>query len=96
MAKYKSKYNDHSDRLKRTRQLIQLGGLVSKVGIPELFDIEPGTDLEEDLTIMDKAATLLGFLYEAYYSISPTPENLDKWQRDGVRLLRNSYQRKAL
>ncbi len=80
----------------RTRQLIQLGGLIDKVGLAELCGIKAGEDLEETIESLDKAATLLGFLYEAYNASSPTPESIASWKNDGIRLLKESYKRKNI
>ena len=78
----------------RTRQLIQLGGLVDKIGLATLFAIAPGEDLEQNIESLDKAATLLGFLSQAYNNTSPAPENLEQWKREGIKLLKSSYERK--
>ena len=50
------------ERIKRTRTLIQLGGLLSVVKIPQRFDITLGDDLQTDIQNHEKAATLLGLL----------------------------------
>ena len=49
-----------SERAKRTRTLIQLGGLIVKSGLAEKLTIPIGEDLQQDH--LDKAAILLGFL----------------------------------
>ena len=47
-------------RMKRTRTLIQTGGLLSVAGLLDRFSIELGDDLQVDSNNHDKAATLLG------------------------------------
>jgi hypothetical protein len=56
------KMDTKRERLKRTRTLIQLGGLLSIVKIPQRFEITLGDDLQTDLHNHEKAATLLGLL----------------------------------
>ena len=53
-------------RKARTRTLIQLGGLVEKAGLMEVFNIEPGEDLQKDLTKKDAVFGLLGALLETH------------------------------
>ena len=43
------------ERMQRTRTLIQLGGLLSKVRLTDVFDITSGDDLQGDSECHDKA-----------------------------------------
>ncbi|MDC0344935.1 conjugal transfer protein TraD [Alphaproteobacteria bacterium] len=47
-------------RKKRTRTLIQLGGLLEKSGILENLDIEVGADIQNDDGVSEKVAELYG------------------------------------
>lgn len=47
-------------RRKRTRTLIQLGGLIEKSGILENLGIEIGSDIQNDEEIQEKVAELYG------------------------------------
>lgn len=59
---HKIAHENRSKRKARTRTLIQLGGLLNMVGLPQLCGITEGDDLQLDLENQDKAATLLGML----------------------------------
>jgi hypothetical protein len=58
----KAKQHTKKDRMRRTRTLIQMGGLLSLVNIPKYFDIEKGDDLQTDLEKRDQSMMLLGLL----------------------------------
>ena len=64
--KRKSQYSGHNTaaRKSRTRTLIQLGGLVEKSGIMELFDIKPGDDLQKNIDIKGSVFALMGSFIE--------------------------------
>ncbi len=47
-------------RRARTRTLIQLGGLVEKAGLTDLFNLELGQDLQTEDENFDDVAALLG------------------------------------
>lgn len=51
----------------RTRQLIQLGGLIEKVGLLDLLDVPTGADMQK--AFGDKAAILAGGLLMVHTSI---------------------------
>ena len=56
-----------SDQRKaQNRTKIQLGGLIIKSGLAELFDIEIGEDLQLDSHAQSKATELLGALIEIH------------------------------
>lgn len=63
------------ERMQRTRTLIQLGGLLSKVKLIDTFDINLGDDLQGDLECHDKAMTLLGLFVSV---MDQLPETIDK------------------
>lgn len=51
-------------RRARTRTLIQLGGLLEKSGIADLFGITLGQDLQRDDEISEEVAAIMGALVE--------------------------------
>ncbi len=57
---FRQKNDNKQLRMKRTRTLIQTGGLLSVAGLLERFSITLGDDLQSDPDNHDKAATLLG------------------------------------
>ena len=63
------------ERMQRTRTLIQLGGLLSKVRLTDVFDITSGDDLQGDSECHDKAMTLLGLFVSV---MDQLPETIDK------------------
>jgi hypothetical protein len=73
----KQKTYDNTDRRARTRTLIQMGGLLNMIGIPQLCGIEDGDDLQQDLENQDKAATLLGMLVHLNETLATTTVTLD-------------------
>ena len=72
------KRNLSPERKARTRTLIQIGGLVDKSGLRELFDIEIGEDLEQDIPSLNKASVLLGFLAECFENAELNEENKER------------------
>ena len=63
-AALETKNNKHTknERMKRTRTLIQVGGLVSLSGLLERFDMTLGDDLQLDNIAKDKSKILMGIL----------------------------------
>lgn len=55
-------------RKARTRTLIQLGGLIEKVGLLEPLNIALGDDLQRDYGCLESAAILAGALSELHQS----------------------------
>lgn len=51
-------------RRARTRTLIQIGGLVEKAGLINLFGIELGQDLQNDDEVLEEVAALMGAFLE--------------------------------
>ena len=71
-SRYDSAQNNLNNvqRRARTRTLIQMGGILNMVGLPQLCGIAEGDDLQLDLENQDKAATLLGMLSHISKSIN--------------------------
>jgi len=86
----RNKSNDSVERKARTRTLIQIGGLVDKAGLLELFDIETGDDLEQDIKSLNKAATLLGFLIDTIDNNNIDDKTKQKWFRTGLIALKGT------
>lgn len=76
-----------SERRARTRTLIQLGGLLSRVGLTEICKINEGEDLQLDPIAQDKAATLLGMLVSMIEQLPPTlsDSQAEAYKRKGIR-----------
>ena len=84
----------NSDRRARTRTLIQMGGLLNMIGLPQLCGIADGDDLQQDLESQDKAATLLGMLVHLNEKLSITTLALDSselegFKQRGIRLMKD-------
>ncbi len=77
----------NSERLNRTRLLIQIGGLVQKAKIMEAFNINVGDDLQ-DYESLNKAARLLGFLSHSLEQFDESEASMSERERNGERLLR--------
>ena len=71
-----------NERAKRTRTLIQLGGLVVKSGLAEKLNIPIGEDLQQDH--LDKAAILLGCLMHS----------LQEFKEDSVKIFKETGKQK--
>jgi hypothetical protein len=96
----KQKTYDNTDRRARTRTLIQMGGLLNMIGIPQLCGIEDGDDLQQDLENQDKAATLLGMLVHLNETLANTTVTLDTnslegFKQRGIRLLKDHEAQKT-
>ncbi len=58
-------YHTHTSlRRARTRTLIQLGGLFEKSGLMEIFDVQAGDNLQENLEKKENVFAILGGLLE--------------------------------
>ncbi|WP_010303434.1 conjugal transfer protein TraD [Candidatus Odyssella thessalonicensis] len=81
-----------SDRNKRTRTLIQLGGLVKLSGLMAICDIDEGNDLQDEFCEMDKAATLLGILMTCVENMRTdlNLEHMEAFKEKGIRALKMS------
>lgn len=85
-------------RMKRTRTLIQTGGLLSVAGLLERFSIALGDDLQMDSENHDKAATLLGVFISLVEQLPHefTKVELEALKNKGIRAMKmheakNSY-----
>lgn len=73
-----------AQRKAETRGKIQLGGLLIKSGLADLFSISAGSDLQLDEEEKEKATLLLGALIEMRQTItSITPSQKEDWARLG-------------
>lgn len=79
-----------SERKARTRTLIQLGGLINMIGLPELCGIREGDDLQFDIESMNRSAVLLGLLTTLQEQIPPTltEEEIDLYKNKGIRTMK--------
>ena len=77
-------------RMKRTRTLIQTGGLLSVSGLLERFSIELGDDLQMDSENHDKAATLLGVFISLIEQLPHefTRAELEALKNKGIRTMK--------
>ncbi len=88
-SSFKQKAQDNSIRKARTRTLIQLGGLIERVGLTKLFNIELGEDLQLDLAATRKAAVLVGALHELQRLLVTNnfDAKVEEWRKIGFQLL---------
>ncbi len=93
---------DYTDRRARTRTLIQMGGLLNMIGLPQLCGIADGDDLQKDPLNQDKAATLLGMLVHLNEKLSESPHLfeagtgiLEDFKRRGIRMMKEHEIKKA-
>ena len=74
-------------RKKRTRTLIQLGGLIEKSGLLEKFDIDLGSDLQRDLDIKGNVHGLFGALLDLKSTMEGGDFHIDLWTTKGAEKL---------
>lgn len=93
---------DNTDRRARTRTLIQMGGLLNMIGLPQLCGIHDGDDLQTNPLNHDKAATLLGMLVHLNEKLIEQPhlfeENtgiLEGFKQRGIRMMKEHETQKA-
>ena len=79
-------HNDKSLRKKRTRTLIQLGGLVDKLDILKDFNIEIGDDLQLDS--FEQTCMLFGFLKTCIDAKMDTPNDQEMYLKVGKAYLK--------
>ncbi len=91
MIENKLKAANKSQRKARTRTLIQLGGLLNMLNLPNICGINPGDDLQTDFEASDKAAVLLGMLVHLEDSLPPTLSDpvIDRFKQKGILVLKN-------
>lgn len=68
--------------MKRTRTLIQTGGLLSLAGLLERFSISLGDDLQVDSENHNKAATLLGLFVSLMEQL---PHEFTSTEKDALK-----------
>jgi hypothetical protein len=85
-----------SERRARTRTLIQMGGLISMIGLADICDITEGDDLQLDIVSRDKAATLLGMLVTLIEQLPPALSSLDleTFKQKGINMLKRHEAKK--
>lgn len=93
---------DTTDRRARTRTLIQMGGLLNMIGLPQLCGITDGDDLQKDPLNQDKAAILLGMLVHLNEKLLEQPHLfeadagiLEGFKQRGIRMMKTHEIRKA-
>jgi hypothetical protein len=74
-------------RKKRTRTLIQLGGLVQKSGLLEPLQLKIGDDLQGDELCFDGAATLMGAFSDLARTIQEDETQTMLWRENGKGIL---------
>lgn len=77
-------------RMKRTRTLIQVGGLLSLAGLLDRFSINLGEDLQMDMQQHDKAATLLGVFVSLLEQLPHefTDTEIETLKNKGIRAMK--------
>jgi hypothetical protein len=85
-----------SERRARTRTLIQMGGLISMIGLADICDITEGDDLQLDIVSRDKAAILLGMLVTLIEQMPPALSSLDleTFKQKGINMLKRHEAKK--
>ena len=85
-----------SERRARTRTLIQMGSLISMIGLADICDITEGDDLQLDMESRDKAAVLLGMLVTLIEQMPPALSSLDleTFKQKGINMLKRHEAKK--
>lgn len=85
----KKGFTQTSMRKRRTRSLIQLGGLIEKSQILSYLNLEIGDDLQLDPDCFEGAATFFGALLEMRESLmsDTAPQQKLLWQTRGKKKL---------
>jgi hypothetical protein len=84
---HKQKRSENNYRKRRTRTLIQMGGLLELTPLPAFCNINIGDDLQRDKP--DNAATLLGILTKFADQLSENNEDMEKFKNVGIKLMKN-------
>lgn len=89
----RAKHHVKKQRMSRTRTLIQMGGLLSLVNIPNYFDIEIGDDLQTDLEKRDQSMMLLGLLVTVSEQMpaSYSEDRKLEFKNKGLRFMKNHH-----
>ena len=90
------KINSLNWRRARTRQYIQLGGLIAKAGLLETFEISAGADLQKDPETKEPAAALYKGLLVLNELANSDEANLQIWSIQGLEALSRSNHQKTL
>lgn len=87
----KLKIKNNSLRKARTRNLIQMGGLINMLNLPSICGINEGEDLQTDFETSDKAAVLLGMLAHLEDSLPLTlsEQVISQFKQKGIRVIKN-------
>lgn len=87
----KIKIKNNSLRKARTRTLIQMGGLINMLNLPNICGIDEGDDLQLNFEASVKAAVLLGMLAHLEDSLPPTlsAEVISSFKQKGIRVIKN-------
>lgn len=81
------KINSHGLRRARTRQYVQLGGLIAKAGLLETFQISLGADLQKDPETKEPAAALYNGLLLLNEMAQSEDVHLPLWASQGLEKL---------
>lgn len=91
----------NTQRKARTRTLIQMGGILNMVGLPQLCGITEGDDLQLDIESQNKAATLLGMLVhvnekllESSHFFETNSGILEEFKQRGIRMMKDHEAKK--
>lgn len=84
----------HEERRARTRGLILLGGLISKSGLLETFDIKLGEDLQKDPDLKHQVAALYKGLSVINEMVHSGEAHLPTWAIQGLHLLGGAKRKK--
>lgn len=92
ISNYKS-----DERRARTQTLIHLGGLVSISGLLEYCDIQLGENLQSDIEVIERAAILLGIIYDAAQKALQEPDEhqKEKFRKLGISIMKQSAAKNA-
>ena len=81
--KNKLKTSTNDLRRRRTRTMIQAGGLLEKSGILSYFGIRAGDDLQQDDTLQENVSELFGALLEIKSMIRHNDPSTTLWKQKG-------------
>ena len=87
MEKFRKSAPESSKRRKRTRTLIQIGGLVEKAGLLEDFGIAVGDDLQDNVELQSSVAELCGAMLEIKTMIENNEHSPALWRQAGKERL---------
>lgn len=85
--------SSYAVRRARTRSLVQIGGLVSKSGLLETFEISLGLDLQRYPDLKHQTAALFKGLVELNEMAKSDDVHLQSWGFQGLKLLKEGKER---